>query len=68
MNVKPCQGCWHYWLEEFGVCIHDDDFLDFYDLFVKADYFLVAAPLYIFHLPATVKTMIDRMFLNLKPD
>ena len=68
MNIKPCTGCWSCWKKKPGVCVNDDDYNKLFNVFIKADYFLIAAPLYIFHLPATVKNIFDRMFVNLKPD
>jgi NAD(P)H-dependent FMN reductase len=67
MNIKPCMGCLYCWTENPGVCVNKDDYQKFFKVFVKADYFIIAAPLYVYHLPATVKNMIDRMFINLEP-
>jgi FMN-dependent NADH-azoreductase len=38
-----------------------------YDIYKKCDYFIIAAPVYVFGFPATVKNVIDRFFVNLEP-
>jgi len=67
MDIKPCRGCLYCWTENPGVCVHKDDYSKFFNALVKADYFIIAAPLYVYHLPATVKNVIDRLFINLEP-
>ncbi len=36
-------------------------------VYKKCDYFIIAAPVYVFGFPATVKNVIDRFFVNLEP-
>lgn len=68
MKIGPCLGCWKCWEKETrGRCIQQDDFRLILEAYQKADYFLIAAPLYIFTLPATVKNLLDRFFILLEP-
>ena len=50
-----------------GECVQKDDFQSIYDVYKKCDYFIIAAPVYVFGFPATVKNVIDRFFVNLEP-
>lgn len=68
MNIGPCTSCWSCWGKKNpGVCARKDDFQEILDVYKQADYFLLAAPLYIFSFPATVKNVIDRFFILLEP-
>ncbi len=68
MSIGPCTSCWSCWIgENKGECIQKDDFQQIYDVYKRCDYFIVAAPVYVFGYPATVKNVIDRTFVNLEP-
>jgi putative NADPH-quinone reductase len=68
MKIGPCLGCWKCWEKGTrGRCIQQDDFRLILAAYQKADYLLIAAPLYIFALPATVKNLLDRFFIILEP-
>jgi NAD(P)H-dependent FMN reductase len=68
MKIGPCNSCWSCWGKKNpGVCAQKDDFEQILEVYKRADYFLLAAPLYIFDLPATVKNVIDRFFITLEP-
>jgi len=68
MKIGPCTSCWSCWGKKNpGECVQKDDFQEILEVYKKADYFLLAAPLYIFSLPATVKNVIDRFFILLEP-
>ena len=49
-----------------GECVQKDDFQSIYDVYKKCDYFIIAAPVYVFGFPATVKNAIDRFFVKLE--
>lgn len=67
MKIEPCNSCWSCWGKKTpGVCARKDDFQEILDVYKKADYFLLAAPLYIWSFPATVKNIIDRFFILLE--
>jgi NAD(P)H-dependent FMN reductase len=69
MKIGPCLGCWKCWGKETpGQCVQKDDFQVILDSYKQADYLLFAAPLYIFTFPATVKNILDRLFVLLKPE
>jgi len=68
MKIGPCTSCWSCWgKKKPGECIQKDDFQQILDVYKRADYFLLAAPLYFFDLPASVKNVIDRFFVVLEP-
>jgi NAD(P)H-dependent FMN reductase len=68
MRIEPCNSCWSCWGKKNpGVCARKDDFQEILEVYNQADYFLVAAPLYIYSFPATVKNVIDRFFILLEP-
>jgi len=64
MNIGPCTSCWSCWGKKRpGECVNKDDFEQILEVYKRADYLLVAAPLYISGFPATVKNVIDRFFI-----
>lgn len=68
MQIGPCTGCFSCWGKKRpGECVQKDDFGKILDVYKRADYLLLAAPLYYFDLPATVKNVIDRFFVALEP-
>jgi hypothetical protein len=68
MNIGPCNSCWSCWGGKSpGECVQKDDFEQILAVYKRADYFLLAAPLYVFDFPATVKNMIDRFFIIVEP-
>lgn len=68
MNIGPCTSCWSCWHgKNKGECIQKDDFQLIYDVYKRCDYFIIAAPVYVFGYPASVKNVIDRFFVNLEP-
>jgi len=68
MKIGPCNSCWSCWGQKNpGVCVQRDDFEQILEVYKRADYFLLAAPLYVFDLPATVKNVMDRFFVILEP-
>ena len=67
MKVNPCTGCWACWKKTKGECVQKDDFQQIVEVYARADYFFIAAPLYYFSFPATVKNVIDRFFCFLEP-
>lgn len=68
MRMGPCTSCWSCWGKKHpGECVQRDDFEQIIEVYKRADYFLLAAPLYVFDLPATVKNVVDRFFVILEP-
>lgn len=68
LKINPCLGCWKCWEKTNpGVCVQRDDFSQILSAYKEADYILLAAPLYFFGFPATVKNVIDRFFVILEP-
>jgi len=68
MKIGPCTSCWSCWQgKNKGECVQKDDFQLIYDVYKRCDYFIIAAPVYVFGFPATIKNVIDRFFVNLEP-
>jgi len=68
LKINPCLSCWKCWEKTNpGVCVQRDDFSQILSAYKEADYILLAAPLYFFGFPATVKNVIDRLFVILEP-
>lgn len=68
MKIGPCTGCWLCWTgKRPGECVQKDDFEQILEVYKRADFVLVASPLYVFDFPATVKNVIDRFFVVLEP-
>jgi hypothetical protein len=69
MKIGPCTSCWSCWGKRRpGECVQEDDFQQILDVYKRANYFLLATPLYYFDFPATVKNVIDRFFVVLEPN
>jgi multimeric flavodoxin WrbA len=67
MNIEPCKSCWSCWLSKNkGECVQKDDFNSIFNVYKKCDFFFLAAPVYVYGYPATVKNVIDRFFINLE--
>lgn len=58
LKVKPCQGCNTCY--KVGGCIYQDDMMQIYDAFNKADAFIISSPVYFGSVTAQLKTVIDR--------
>jgi multimeric flavodoxin WrbA len=60
-EVRPCAArCWKY-CAQHGNCCYEDDFQEFYDLWLAADGILFGVPVYHMSVPAQVKAAIDRL-------
>ncbi len=59
LNIKPCRGCLR--CNVLGRCaIKGDDWAEFSKQFMDADAVLIAAPVYFWYVPGTLKVLIDR--------
>ncbi len=69
MNIKPCTSCFHCWTDTSRECIHHgkDDMVQFWELFHAADLVLWATPIYLYHCTSALKTLMDRLFLDVDP-
>ena len=69
MQIGPCLGCFHCWGKKTpGRCTQQDDFEQILEAYKSCDLVVLAAPLYIFDFPATMKNVLDRFFVTLEPD
>ena len=59
LNIMPCRGCLR--CNVLGHCaIKGDDWAGFSEEFIGADGVLIAAPVYFWYVPGTLKVLIDR--------
>ena len=60
-HFRPCLGkCWKY-CASHGNCCFEDDFQEFFELWLAADGVLFGVPVYHMSVPAQVKAAIDRL-------
>jgi putative sterol carrier protein len=67
LKINGCAGCFKCWADASMQCIFRDDMDRFWDAFNRADLLVWATPIYVFHAPAGLKAIIDRLFLLLDP-
>lgn len=60
MDVKGCQGCMG--CRETEGCSYKDDFNKIYDDILRADFVVVATPIYFGNMTGQCKSFIDRLF------
>lgn len=59
LHINPCRGCLR--CNVLGRCaIAGDDWADFAQKFLAADGVLIAAPVYFWYVPGTLKVLVDR--------
>ncbi len=61
-RLEPCTGCYHCWLVEPGVCIHDDPMAAQFAAILEADMLVCATPVYYFAMSGLMKTFFERTF------
>lgn len=59
LDVKPCRGCFACW-KSGGDCVIDDDMRWLLPKIMQADVVVMGAPLYVYHMPAMMKAIVDR--------
>jgi len=66
-KIEPCRGCEYCWRESEKCILHDDS-----DMLIKkvldSRMTVFAMPLYIDSLPAKLKALLDRFFIQTKPE
>jgi hypothetical protein len=60
LNVQPCRGCYTCWKTR-GDCVIEDDMRWLLPKIGAADVLVLGVPLYVFHMPAPMKAVIDRI-------
>lgn len=59
LDVKYCRGCFECW-KSGGDCIVEDDMSWLLPKMAAADVVVLGVPLYVYHLPAAMKAVVDR--------
>jgi hypothetical protein len=66
-HIEPCHGCFACWKTGQG-CVIDDDMPAILDQMCGSDVLVLAAPLYVDHLPGHMKNAIDRSIPLILPE
>ncbi|KIX13335.1 iron-sulfur protein [Dethiosulfatarculus sandiegensis] len=66
-KIAPCLGCYSCWVKTKGVCVHKDDAPDLLRKMRKADYLILATPVYLDGMTAQMKAFMDRSIPLFKP-
>ncbi len=61
LDIHPCLSCWQCWFKTPGKCVQKDDMAMVLDKMKAADVVVLATPVYIDHMTAQTKTLVDRM-------
>jgi hypothetical protein len=61
LDIGPCLSCWQCWFKTPGQCVQKDDMAMVLDKMRAADVIVLATPVYIDHMTAQTKTLVDRM-------
>lgn len=67
INLEPCRGCEACWVKNDRVCVIKDDIPEIIQKINNSYLTIYAFPLYIDSIPARLKALIDRYFINLLP-
>lgn len=59
LDIRPCRGCFSCWKSR-GDCVIEDDMRWLLPKIAQADVLVIGAPLYVYHLPAIMKAVVDR--------
>jgi multimeric flavodoxin WrbA len=59
LNIEACRGCFSCWKSR-GDCVIEDDMKWLLPKMAAADVLVLGAPLYVYHLPASLKAILDR--------
>jgi multimeric flavodoxin WrbA len=60
MKIRPCTGCFHCWVKDPGTCIIEDDGREVSRQYIASDHVILASPLVMGFLSATLKNAMDR--------
>ena len=59
-DIRPCNGCYHCWIDTPGVCVHHDDMPSMLEAFLESDVIVLSSPLYHYSMSASMKTFLER--------
>src|SRR5690606_27657365 len=60
LHIRPCTGCFRCWLGDGTCAITDDDMTGLLSRVAEAETLVLAAPVYVDHIPGPLKTVLDR--------
>lgn len=68
-KIKDCTGCLTCWFKSPGKCVCSDDVNCLRDKLFKADYIIMATPIYLFSISSQLKRFLERLLFPLsKPE
>jgi hypothetical protein len=67
LHVRPCTGCFRCWQGDGQCAIQDDDMVWLLPRIAACETLVIAAPLYVDHIPGPMKTVLDRVIPLLRP-
>lgn len=66
-KIKFCLGDFSCWLQNPGVCVHQDDMVELLPKYAQADVVVLATPIYFYTMNACMKNFLDRTVLIYDP-
>ncbi len=67
LELEPCLGCFHCWIQTPGECIHNDGMRQAIEAYRAADLIIYGTPLYHGSMSGTLKTFLDRLLPRYEP-
>lgn len=67
LEIEPCVGCFHCWLQTPGSCIYDDGMVSALAIYREADLVVYGTPLYHGSMSGLLKNFLDRLLPRYEP-
>ena len=67
LEIEPCIGCFHCWLQTPGSCIYDDGMVSALAIYREADLVVYGTPLYHGSMSGLLKNFLDRLLPRYEP-
>jgi NAD(P)H-dependent FMN reductase len=67
LELKPCLGCFHCWVQTPGECVHEDGMRAALEAYTEADLVVYGTPLYHGSMSGLLKTFLDRLLPRHEP-
>jgi multimeric flavodoxin WrbA len=67
LQINPCQGDFHCWTKEPGVCFQQDDMQSLYPKLRESEAWVLATPVYVDGISGPLKNLMDRLIPLAQP-
>jgi multimeric flavodoxin WrbA len=67
LQINPCQGEFHCWTKEPGVCFQQDDMQTLYPKLRESEIWVLATPVYVDGISGPLKNLMDRFLPMVQP-